>query len=186
MHVYMYVCMHVSHVECKTEKGYGLSGRVNVFLSLASRLLCCLPATTCWHRPYIHDVVLVTFFIRTDVAVDEGVNLVKNLTSSSLFSSQKDITNLVFYGDSISSQLVQALVCDLLRAGDYWLLWWCFEPDHNAIPIMLLSNASLAVWVGVACFSLISFTLLASLYLHLSLFLSLCPVQEPNIHLVPI
>lgn len=118
-HACIYVCMYA----CQSRGMQDREGLRSFWQGKCFSLACFSPSllSACYHllTSSIHDVVLVTFFIRTDVAVDEGVNLVKNLTSSSLFSSQKDITNLVFYGDSISSQLVQALVCDLLRAGDY-------------------------------------------------------------------
>lgn len=66
-----------------------------------------------------HDHSFLLLFV-IDVAADESVRFATNLTSSSMFSSQKDITNVVFFGDSVSSQLAQGLVCDLLRAGKEW------------------------------------------------------------------
>jgi len=44
-----------------------------------------------------------------------SVDLLHSLTKQ--HSAPRDVTNLIFFGDSVSTQLVQALVCDLIRAG---------------------------------------------------------------------
>ena len=69
----------------------------------------------CFIFYYVHVFFNVKMIYTSGVAPDSSVSLIQSLTTG--HSSPRDITNLVFFGDSVSTQLVQALICDLLRAG---------------------------------------------------------------------
>ena len=79
-------------------------------LFLLSSHCCC-----CHFFFFFSSAHLFFTSLLTDIDADESTRLVTSL--GSMFISPKDVTNVVFFGDSVSSQLAQALVCDLLRSG---------------------------------------------------------------------